>query len=61
MNNWIEVTQEEFATIFTFSDYRYSSSDGYTDFYEVDIPLNDTFKGAIKEIDKVNHYYFITK
>ena len=61
MINWEEVTEEEFAIIFTFSDYQYSSSDGYTDFYEIVTPHNETFKGAIKEIDKVNHYYLLTK
>lgn len=61
MNNWAEVTQEEFATIFTFIDYKYSSSDGYIDFYEIKTPHDETFKGAIKEIDKVNHYYLLTK
>ena len=61
MYNWLEVTQEEFATIFSFGDYQYSSTDGYTDFYEIGIPFEANFKGAIKEIDKVNHYYILTK
>lgn len=61
MYNWKEVTEKEFSNYFTESDYQYSSPDGYTDFYEIEIPHNESFRGAIKEIDKVNHYYWLTK
>lgn len=61
MIKWEEVTEKEFAIIFTVYDYKYSSPDGYTDFYEIVTPHNKIFKGTIKEIDKVNHYYLLTK
>ena len=61
MYSWNEITAEEFSTLFDVCDYQYSSTDGDTDFYKVDIPHNEGFIGAIKEIEKVNHYYLLIK
>lgn len=58
---WKEVTEAEFNNYFISSDYQYSSPDGYTDFYEIELPQSKTFVGAIKEIDKKNHYFYKLK
>ena len=62
MYKWEEITGEEFSALFDVCDYQYSSADGDTDFYKVDTPHNEKiFIGAIKEIEKVNHYYLLIR
>ena len=61
MFSWKKITGEEFSTLFDVYDYQYWSREGDTDFDKVDISDNESFIGAIKEIEKVNHYYLLIK